>query len=404
MPLAPTFLIVATVWVTTVDRAALMSTEEMIKMNPPTDIKITPGRLGEYVVSWSGNCTCTDDVYYHFVHRYLDSKDDESPEIIQTHETKLDVEYHRGILVQIQLYQDNKEEISGNWTKETFRPPRDSFASVDNLTCVFYDDHYMNCTWTINENAPQDAEYILSYRTENVNDTKNCTNYQKVEQRNVACHSHRYEKHLVSKVNICVSESSNKTKLPYCRNIIPAVYYKVYTPINVTINESTDEVKWELPKMNYKASCYVYQINITNWSDRVHEVLNVNSTKYVINRNHEKRYSVQVRGTISSDCYESIFWSEWSKPLNIEPDSMNFTLLIIVTALAVNFVVLVLVPIFVCTRFELWSKVCQPVPDPKEKFKGLFEDYDGDFQKWINKNPLVMTRMEECIPVTVKEV
>ncbi|XP_072333402.1 interleukin-5 receptor subunit alpha-like isoform X1 [Scyliorhinus torazame] len=406
MPLAPSFLKMTIVWAITANGVALMSLEETIRMNPPTDIKIAPGRLGEYIVSWSGNCTCTNGIYYHFNHRYLGSKDpekhDENAMLIQTHEVKLDVELDRGIFVQIQLYQAN-EEISSNWTETIFHPSRDSFAPVDNLTCIF-DDNYMNCTWNITENAPQDAEHFLSYRMENANDINNCTNYQRDEQGNVACRGHKYEKNLVSKLNICVSESSNRTKLPYCRNIIPAFYYKLDTPINITINKDTNEVEWKLPKMHYSDSCYTYEINLTDWSDPTPKVKNVSSTKYVISRDHEKRYSVQVRGTVNRDCHESLFWSEWSKPFHIEPDAKVFDLLTILAAVGVFFVGTVLVLIFFCTRFKLWSKVCQPIPDPKDKFNGLFEDYDGDFQKWINKNPILMTKTEECIPVIVKEV
>ncbi|XP_078078640.1 interleukin-5 receptor subunit alpha-like isoform X2 [Mustelus asterias] len=377
-------------------------------MNPPTAIEIARGRLGEYIISWSGNYTCTGDIYYHFNYSYLDSADDgklgENSRIIQTQKVKLDVELDRGIAVQIQLYRETKQELSNSWTKRTFQPSRDLFASVDNLTCIFYDNHSMNCTWNITENAPQDTEYLLSYRTENTDNVHSCTNNQQDEWRNTACRGLKYNRNLIPRVNICVSESSNKTKYPYCRNIVPAAYYKVDTPINVTVNKSTDEVNFELPKMHYQASCYVYQINITNWSDHVHKVINVNSTKYVISRDHKKRYSVQVRATTSSICYRSFLWSEWSKSFTFEPDAKDFALSTIIAALVVIFVVTVLMPIFICTRFQLWSKVCQPIPDPKEKFKGLFEDYDGDFQKWINKTPILITKTEECIPVTVKEL
>ncbi|XP_048453707.1 interleukin-5 receptor subunit alpha-like isoform X1 [Rhincodon typus] len=406
MSVVSRFLIMTIVWTITVNGDALTPLEEKIKVNPPMDIKFTPGRLGEYIVSWSGNCNCTyDNVYYMILSSYLDKENDKSTEsFVQSHEQNVNMEIHRGLLVQVKLYQDDEKEISSNWTERIFHPSRDAFTSIDNLTCVFYGNTYMNCTWNIAESASPDAEYFLSYRNVNADDVKNCTHYQSDGQRNVACYGHKYEEDLLNEVNICVSELSNRTKLPYCRNIYPASYQKLYPPINIVINKSTDEVKWELLEMDVPDFCYTYQINITNWSDQVHEVLEVKSAKYVISRDHGKRYSVKVRAIVNENCYQSSLWSEWSKPLNIEPEIKNLPLSTIIAVVMVNFSLMVLVPIFICTKFNLWSKACQPIPDPKEKFKGLFEECDGDFQKWINKNSLLVTKPEECMPVTVKEV
>ncbi|XP_067841834.1 interleukin-5 receptor subunit alpha-like [Heptranchias perlo] len=403
MPFASSFPIMAIIWTMTVDRAALTSLEEMI-MNPPTDITISPGRLGEYIVSWSGNCTCEKETYYQLDYKYLNSSDDEfSSSRVQTHQEKIDLEFHRGLVARVKVVHDDEHETSSNRTEKIFVPPRDSFASIDNLSCIFYDT-YMNCTWDINKKAPQNAQYFLSYRLANEDNLNNCTNYHKDGRRNVACYGHKYERNLVNEVNICVSESSNKSTLPYCRNMNPGLFYKLYTPINVTININTDEVKWTLPGKNSNSDCYTYQINITNWSDHVQKVENVSSTKYVISRDQEKRYSVQVRGTVNDNCFQSSLWSDWTKPLHIGSDSKDFPLLTIAAVVAVIFVGIVLLLVYICVRCKLLSKVCQPIPDPKEKFKGLFEDFDGDFQKWVNKNPPLMTKTEECIPVIVKEV
>ncbi|XP_043548279.1 interleukin-5 receptor subunit alpha-like isoform X1 [Chiloscyllium plagiosum] len=404
MPVIASFLLMAILWTITVNEDAVISLEEMIKSNPPTDIKFAPGRLGEHIVSWSGSCNCTyNDTYYWFRSSYLDKKNETLNDIlIKTHEQKINMEIHRGILVQVKLSKGDEKSTSSNWTKMIFHPSRDAFTSIDNLTCVFYGTTYMNCTWNIAEDAPPDAEYFLSYRKAYADDVKNCTHYQSNGQRNVACYGHKYEEHLLTEVNICVSELSNKTKLPYCRNIFPATYQKLDPPINIVINKSTDEVKWELPEMGLNDDCHTYQINITNWSDQKHEVREVNSAKYVMSRDHGKRYSVKIRATVNDMCFKSTLWSEWSKPLNIEIEMKNFSLSTIIAVVTLNFIAMVLVPIFICTKFNLWSKVCQPIPDPKENFRGLFEECDGDFKTWINKNPLLATNPEECIPTTLK--
>uniref|UniRef100_UPI00398E3BE6 interleukin-5 receptor subunit alpha-like isoform X3 n=1 Tax=Pristiophorus japonicus TaxID=55135 RepID=UPI00398E3BE6 len=327
---------------------------------------------------------------------------------VKIHQKELDLEFHRGLFAKVKLLgnDEHNSNIPDYWTEKIFDPPRDLFASINNLSCIFYDNNYMNCTWDINKETPQGAQYFLSYRQTNEDTVTNCTNYHKDGQRNVACYGHKYEIDSIDEVNICVSESSNKTTLPFCRKMHPAGFYKLYTPINVTINENTDEVKWKLPKGNVNSSCYIYEIKITNRSNRgsIQNVENLTGGKYVISRDQKKKYSVQVRGKVVFECYESIFWSDWSKPLIIEPNSTGLSVLTIAILVTVIFVVIVLLLVFICTKCKLLSKICQPVPDPKEKFKDLFEDCNGDFQKWINKNPLLMTKTEDCIPASVKEV
>uniref|UniRef100_UPI00398F0F1D interleukin-5 receptor subunit alpha-like isoform X4 n=1 Tax=Pristiophorus japonicus TaxID=55135 RepID=UPI00398F0F1D len=323
MALATSFLLMATVWTIAVDGAALACLEETIKMNPPTDVKISPGRLGEYIVSWSSNCTQKDNISYQLDYRYLDTITEESwkSRTVKIHQKELDLEFHRGLFAKVKLLgnDEHNSNIPDYWTEKIFDPPRDLFASINNLSCIFYDNNYMNCTWDINKETPQGAQYFLSYRQTNEDTVTNCTNYHKDGQRNVACYGHKYEIDSIDEVNICVSESSNKTTLPFCRKMHPAGFYKLYTPINVTINENTDEVKWKLPKGNVNSSCYIYEIKITNRSNRgsIQNVENLTGGKYVISRDQKKKYSVQVRGKVVFECYESIFWSDWSKPLII---------------------------------------------------------------------------------------
>ncbi|XP_051881487.1 interleukin-5 receptor subunit alpha-like isoform X2 [Pristis pectinata] len=324
MMLAKFFLLLAVVWTFEVNAAISSFLEEMIKMNPPMNIRISSGSFGEYTVSWDGNCTFQDNVYYQLDYKYLNPSDSKSYSyFVQEYQKKMDLELHRGLFTQVKLgyFGDTDDEISSNWTERTFDLPRDSFASVDNLTCIFYGNTYMNCTWDINENAPENEQYILSYRKEQTSDMYNCTNYRMSGARNTGCVGHKYDIDLSYEIIICISELNNKTKLPYCRKVKPYYFHKLNNPINVRINKSTDEVTWNLPEVNFGPSCYKYQLNITNWNDKEDQkVKNTSVAKYVISRDKTKRYSVQVRALVNDICLESTIWSDWSKPLIIEMD------------------------------------------------------------------------------------
>ncbi|XP_078259089.1 interleukin-5 receptor subunit alpha-like [Rhinoraja longicauda] len=397
---AKSLLFLATLWTAMVYN----SLEEMITRNPPTNISISHGSLGEYTLSWEGNCTCKGNVDYQLDYTYLDSKDNKiNTYYVKENHKELDLELHRRLLARVTLTDGkDKTEIISNWTERIFDLSRDSFASVDNLTCIFYGEAFMNCSWDVTENASKDAQFLLSDRERNPSEVYNCTDYLTDGGRNVGCVNHKYYTEEVNEIIICISEVKKKDRLPYCRIVKPALFYKPDSPISVTINSSTDVIKWTLPKFYFSIYCYKFQLNITNWDDRNTKLENVTETHHSISRDHTKRYSVNVRAVVNDKCGESCIWSDWSKPLIIDPDGKDMSLLTIVAVIAVILVVLVLLLVFICIKCELLSKLCQPIPDAEEKFKGLFEDCNGDFQKWINKS-LQLTKVEDCPLTTAKE-
>ncbi|XP_059819781.1 interleukin-5 receptor subunit alpha-like [Hypanus sabinus] len=399
MTLTKTFLLLAAFGAVKAPAAIPSSLKEMIKANPPLNIRLCNEGLGSYTVSWDGNITFADNVYYQLSYKYLNAIDDKTePIILQKYQRTMDLELHRGLFIQVKLLYSAEyvDEISSNWTKRTFDQPRDSFASVENLTCVFYGNTYMNCTWDVYDDATEDAQFILSYRMQDASVIYNCSNYRVDGTKNTGCIGHRYDLPLFLVITMCISELTNKTKLPYCRIFGPYKFHKLGSPINVKINKSTDEVTWNLANDNLNPICYDVQLKITDWNNGEQKVKNTSDTKYVISRDKTKKYSVQVRVKVNNFCLESIIWSDWSKPLIIASDASDMSVLAIASVFAVILVVLILLLVFICIKCKFVSKMCQPIPDAGEKFKGLFEEYNGDFQKWINKNPQLANKTEEC--------
>ncbi|XP_062910644.1 interleukin-5 receptor subunit alpha-like isoform X3 [Mobula hypostoma] len=329
----------------------------LVKENPPLNIQLSNEGLGLYTVSWDGNITFEKDVYYQLQYKYLNSSDSKiETYFLQEYQRTMDLELQRGLSTHVKLSYaaDSVDEISSNWTNRTFVLPRDSFASVDNLTCVFYGNTYMNCTWDVFDDVSEDAQYTLSYRKEqDTNDIYNCTNYRVDGTRNTGCIGHRYDLDLACQITMCISDLTNKTKLPYCRIFGPYKFQKLGSPINVKINKSTDEVTWNLAEDNLKLICYAFQLKITDLNSRQYKVENTAVTKYVISRDKTKRYSVQVRVTVNNDCLASTIWSDWSKPLIIAPDASDMSVLAIASVFAVILVVLILLLIFICIRIHL---------------------------------------------------
>ncbi|XP_055487569.1 uncharacterized protein LOC129694834 [Leucoraja erinacea] len=254
-------LLLAALWTTIVNAETM---EEIIKRNPPRNISISHGSLGEYTVSWEGNCTCTEGMKYELNYSYLDSKDPEMKYFVKEHQEKRDLELHRGLHARVRL---RNGTITSNWTERTFNLSGELFASVDNLTCIFYGKLYMNCSWDVTEHASEGAQFNLSYRERNPSPVYNCTDYLVDGGRNIGCVNENIRIEDTIEIIICISEVNKKDKLPYCRIVNPYHFFKLDSPINVMIDKSTDEVKWTLPKFDLNTNCYMFQLNCTNLND-----------------------------------------------------------------------------------------------------------------------------------------
>lgn len=227
------------------------------------------------------------------------------------------------------------------------------FASVDNLICIFYGKLYMNCSWDVTEHASEGAQFILAYREQNPSDVYNCADYLVDGGRNIGCVNENIRIEDTIEIIICISETNMDAKLPYCRIVNPFNFFKLDSPINVMIDKSTDEVKWTLPKVDLPTHCYTFQLNCTNLNDGNTLLQNVTSTNHIISRDHTKKYSLHVRATVNDECFESHIWSDWSKPLVIDPDGRDMCFPTIVAVVAVILVALVLLLVLVCIKNRL---------------------------------------------------
>eukprot|EP00062_Callorhinchus_milii_P006838 gi/632947821/ref/XP_007889256.1/ PREDICTED: interleukin-3 receptor subunit alpha isoform X1 [Callorhinchus milii] len=407
MQLLQVSLLMAALWLLPVNGVPIMSLKERVEMNQPTDLRLTPQRLGEFMFTWTGNLSGlnrTDcKLYYKLCYRHLDSKE-ESSVLVKTHHHLVHLELYRGAYARVKLLDRNqRDEISSNWTEMTFVPLRKEFASIENLSCVFYNIEYMNCTWDISEIAPQDSQFVLFYREDEQNDTHTCEKYHTQLRRNIGCYSQRYNGSLFSEGFICVAETSNPEARPHCRMITPSSFYILNPPMNFKLKSPSHMATWELGEdYSYHVPCYTFQINIIDWRGNTSKVENVSSTRFAINTNPVEGFSVQVRATMNYNCYESSLWSKWSRTITRKPEAMECSHSAAVMLSVICFVFMTLPLAFIFRRYRLWEKLYQPIPDPKQMFKGLYENYNGDFQNWIKSLPMT-EKNEECIPATVKE-
>uniref|UniRef100_H2ZS78 Type I cytokine receptor cytokine-binding domain-containing protein n=1 Tax=Latimeria chalumnae TaxID=7897 RepID=H2ZS78_LATCH len=178
---------------------------------------------------------------------------------------------HKGVFARVRtIFEQNNILIAqSNWTEsQVLAQPGDNGTSVNNLSCVIYNNSYLNCTWDVGKEASKDTQYSLYYRQENT--TEECQQYQKdTWDRNIGC---QFSNTTIMSLNpqmlvIYVNGSSKQAAIqPFDQIFDPFEIEKSNPPVKVTIlvNEGLLRVSWKQPHTSYliESHCFKYQINI----------------------------------------------------------------------------------------------------------------------------------------------
>uniref|UniRef100_UPI00398E575D interleukin-5 receptor subunit alpha-like n=1 Tax=Pristiophorus japonicus TaxID=55135 RepID=UPI00398E575D len=380
-------------------------------LNPPTNLQTIDIQLGELTITWSDNLS--EDIKNHynvkyiFDYKYFDSHTWEIDIRLSTPDYTKTFELHRGVYVRVKNVllniEDKKKQMKeSNWTVKGIQPPPgDPETLVSNFSCVVYNHSNMNCTWSIGSKAPSDTLYIMYYRQSET--TTRCAQYFMDAQGRHGCHIEQDRIDLEEDVLVCVNGSSNSTMiLPYYTDFDPQIYEKYDPPLNVEILPNLT-VKWDkAPGYAIQDDCFEYQLEVRELAENRIELLSASGkTKFLLgNINPSKRYSVKVRVKLKY-CKETKFWSDWSNEDFIEPEH-TFNVMQTVFTLAMITVLVILLLMFAFRRYKVLAIIFKPIPDPQKKFKELFEEYNGDFQKWIGYQ-IPISKADEFYPVVIEE-
>ncbi|XP_048453843.1 granulocyte-macrophage colony-stimulating factor receptor subunit alpha-like [Rhincodon typus] len=360
-------------------------------LNPPTNITIVDRQLGEVTFSWNDGLSefikAQSHVRYLFEYKYFDSQTWQ--EITEENKCKLDKD--RPCLTNLF---DLFEEV----TDRADEGDRETLAS--NFSCVLYNHSAMNCTWYCGRKAPNDTQYKMYYRQNDA--TLQCTHYMDVGGRQ-ECHIDQGTVDVEENILICVNGSSNSRMIQqYYTEFDPQVYEVYNPPVNLEVLPNLT-VKWDMPPgYAINIDCFAFELNVTDQDEGRTEFFTCRyETKYVlVNIKPTTRYSVKVRMKLKH-CKETKFWSHWSNEVFIEPVQVPNVYWMLIT-LAILVVVLGLILMFVFKRYRLLEIVLKPIPSPQKKFNALFEEYNGDFQNWINCQ-IPVSKVDECQTVVIEE-
>ncbi|KAM7177432.1 interleukin-5 receptor subunit alpha-like isoform 2-T3 [Macrochelys suwanniensis] len=373
----------------------------------PSDLHIVKHNFG-VILSWNSNIT--EEMETHYVKYVLIYKFDTAKEIeerLREKEKMIRLGLHSGFhaKVKTQLFSKETEDIikESNWTEFTYHAPP---VYIQNLSCIIYNISNLNCTWDIKTEAPEDAQYFLSYR--HSREEFQCQLYlTNAKNKNIGCHMKEVYFNHANKIrfNITVKELSNSSENhSYYKKCTPQRLEKLNPPINVSISLENRGIKinWKPPPTigSAKKNCFTYQVKITDL-----EPVDVSEEEYVHPvRDPAKQYVVQVRAK-KTTCISNKMWSEWSEPVIIHDeykDNKMNTWKLIILILFPSMIFTGGLLIFLCRRYKCIDPILTPIPHPSDRIRIWLASDAAAYQEYslVLQTPDMLFISDLSTPVT----
>ncbi|XP_035748908.1 interleukin-5 receptor subunit alpha-like [Egretta garzetta] len=340
------------------------------------------------ILSWNNNLTKEETekytVKYILSYKFFNTTY-EREERLQEKKKIIHLELHSGFnaKVKTQLFAKETRKVikESGWTEFTYKAPP---VYIQNLSCIIYNISFLNCTWHIKAEVPEDIQIFFLYR--HVGKDFECQQYIKnARKKNIGCHMKGiyFQPSRKINLNITVRDLRNNSRgLSYYKAFTPQKIEKLNPPINVSVSLENRSIKiqWKPPPTIGSASkkCFFYQVKIT---DR--KIVNVTAEEYEYPfHKPASKCAAQVR-VKKETCIRNKIWSEWSEPVFIHEEKtvdvmllsiMLFSLLIFLGGLL----------ICACRRFRCLEAITMPVPHPSDNIKTWLAADETHDQKQVS--------------------
>ncbi|XP_075958497.1 cytokine receptor common subunit gamma-like [Anarhichas minor] len=192
------------------------------------------------------------------------------------------------------------------------------------VDCLVVHRKYVHCSW--NMQGTPEVNYTFYSRFESEKVFSVCSNYLRENNTNTGCKQPYQNGQRFNSFN---------TKLVHGKQISEKVHelktkVKLNPPTNVTVQKRSDSNLWLNWSQDYVAcveSEVRYRVNNRKWENNQ---VSTAVQEYCVNLpSSSSLYELQVRSRMAFSCGESIFWSDWSRPVvwgsnnSTDPNRMN---------------------------------------------------------------------------------
>ncbi|XP_042335022.1 interleukin-13 receptor subunit alpha-1 isoform X2 [Sceloporus undulatus] len=270
-----------------------------------------------------------------------------------------------------------KDIKNGEWVNITLPQNGSAGTGAIDVSCIWHNRQYVECSWRRGENASRDTIYNLTYWHHGMTEEKECTNYT-TEGDTFRCSFH-FAKILSEPFSVSIHGNSKDIRtvcLVTEIGLVPEIPVKPHPPSIINIRKSSDGVflNWTSP-MNWNSVCYEVEINSSNTKKMTVE----GKTTAAIPLSSNERHTFRVRAiqdSLNNHCknYKGM-WSEWSNQEEWDERDNTFKfLLLILIPLCVTILTIIL--LVYLKRIKLL--MLPTIPDPGKFLKGMFEDQSED--------------------------
>ncbi|CAH2220523.1 granulocyte-macrophage colony-stimulating factor receptor subunit alpha-like isoform X1 [Pelobates cultripes] len=279
--------------------------EEMIALKPEDIIvKISPGLVN---ISWT--CTIKKNMVYRIDICENHLIDEEFNLRKCFHEIKADFELHKGVSINIT---PGKHGEQFKWNVTKFFPSGDMNMSAENISCTVYNVFYMDCSWDVGREAPNDVIYNFSLIQKSK--TLPCPRYGTDSRgRAIKCFLEVSNIDTTSTVYIAVTGTSNETEIMFTDASFKPVDKEILNPPkNLTVTKTLEGLvcTWEKPSDTFQKHCFQYELQINQESHTIEK----KNTFTIPTHSPDEVLTIKIRATYVELCGKN-GWGEWTEPL-----------------------------------------------------------------------------------------
>ncbi|XP_030055514.1 granulocyte-macrophage colony-stimulating factor receptor subunit alpha [Microcaecilia unicolor] len=370
-----------------------------------TNLKMTVSKPGVVLLTW--DCNVTDDIqkdtkYTVSVRKSPGSEPEENRISTKYFEDKM--ELHRSLSFNVTT-SIKHVELS---TEAHYIPEGFNGTSAENFSCVAYNVTFMNCSWVVGREAPQDIQYFMTLRQGET--VEKCQHYKKNSfKRHIGCNFQNLSISFGSKTYALIHGSSKISQIQIFDKWFEInKYERLNPPVNITLRQNQQDVivEWKKPETNYPAcdECFRYHI----YTDDVSKNKKINvtvkdQTSYQISGlNLDRVYTLKMRARLEN-LDKNYEWGEWSPSIefgNTVPSRFYIIVILVIMA-----ILIAVFSILLCQRYEVMQKLFPPIPQPKNKLSDINQcDIDTQSLCPTNVQPSQKAETEEIFITSVEEM
>ncbi|XP_059401428.1 cytokine receptor common subunit gamma-like [Carassius carassius] len=261
-------------------------------------------------------------------------------------------------------------------------------ASQPKINCLIINLDYVNCTWSENEHSYSFKSMFTHSQI------LECSKYLQIKGVNVGCILPFDKSQRFNVFNTWLYSDNGSLVTQQQHDMIKSV--KLYPPFNLSVVEKKDAELWLYWNITRNVSCTESQIRYRTENNAWKNTNPGKRNSFSLPFPTKKRYEFQVRARIENSCGESMFWSDWSKPVYWGSVKANNNTEILISMSVTSLVLYIAVPTGILItlscllvhnerlRIILIPVVPNAGRNVSNYLTGLFDNYDGNVEKWLS--------------------